>query len=304
MIPSYSALAPGYDKLWAELIPDPARIADLDRVCDGLRAHRATYEQASTAVWGKPDFWWYVGITDQMEGGGGARTYLGNGQPLDRVTTEVPAGRGPFPNFVAGAVDALRGIPAPTSVSQAAYNWEGYNGWGYLNKPIEDPYLASYSNKYVKGKWVADHVYNPEAVSQQPGALTILKVLMPAGPGATPSAPPAPQVPPAAPPAQPPIITPKGHIMIDVTTIVNELNVGLAVAEKIETVVAMFDPPVASYILAALKGIRSIETSLGLPTGEPAATTAGLFDTRAVTQATDHVTPGAPNAPALSPKAP
>jgi len=290
VIPTYAMLAPRYVELWNRLVPSPEHMAELTRICTDIKAHQTTYEAVSTAVWGAPDYWWYVGITDQMEAGGGADRYLGNGQPLDRVTTEVPAGRGPFPDFVAGAVDALRGIKAPTSVSQAAYNWEGFNGWGYLTKPIEDPYLASFSNCYTKGKYVADHVYDPEAVSGQAGALTILKVLMPAysphGP-----APPTPQEQhPAAEPTAPIIDVTGGHVMLDITTIEKDVDIGLALAEKIVPYLSFFGipAPIVSLLQSALAGARTIESSLGLPTNA------------AVVSATSHNTPGAPNAAPLN----
>jgi lysozyme family protein len=178
-VPSYGLLQPHYAKLWTELVPSPEHLPELTRICvDGLLPHKSTYQQVSSAVWGDPQYWWYVAINDQMEGGGGACTYLGNGQSLSRVTTEVPAGRGPFSSFLAGAIDALKGVSAPTSIERAAFDWEGFNGWGYLSKPIQDPYLASDSNEYTKGKYIADHVYSASAVSGQPGALTILKVLV------------------------------------------------------------------------------------------------------------------------------
>jgi lysozyme family protein len=178
MTPTFAALAPSYERLWAELVPTPSHVPALTKICQTLLAHKATYQQVSQTVWGSPDYWWYVAITDQMEGGGGAKTYLGNGQSLAYKTTEVPAGRGPFASFHAGAVDALKGVSAPTSIAHAAYLWEGYNGWGYLSKPINDPYLAAQSNEYTSGKYIADHVYDANAVSQQPGALTLLKVLV------------------------------------------------------------------------------------------------------------------------------
>src|SRR5260221_8392847 len=36
------------------------------------------------------------------------RSYLGNGDPLDRPTTHVPVHRGPFATWEAGAADALQ----------------------------------------------------------------------------------------------------------------------------------------------------------------------------------------------------
>jgi lysozyme family protein len=288
---SYAMLAPHYDKLWAALVPSPAHLPELNKICDGLRAHQATYQEAATAVWGKPDHWWYVAVTDQMEGGGGAHTYLGNGQSLDRVTTEVPAGRGPFPNFVAGCVDALKGVSEPTSVSQAAYNWEAYNGWGYLTKPIEDPYLASFSNMYTKGKYVADHEYDPEAVSGQPGALTILKVLAPPELAMGPHDPLPPQkLHPTPTEPSPMQTTTGGHVVVDLTQIEAEVNTGLDIAEKMLPWLSMLlGPQVTALISAAIKGARVIETAVD-----------GTTTSAAVAAATSHNTPGAPNAPALS----
>ena len=127
-VPSYQALAPHYAKLWAELVPSPQHMRALTQICSDLVVHKPTYQAVSQTAWGTPDYWWFVAITDQMEGGGGANTFLGNGQSLSRVTTEVPAGEGPFANFHDGAVVALRGVPAPVSVERAAYNWESFNG--------------------------------------------------------------------------------------------------------------------------------------------------------------------------------
>lgn len=176
--PSFARLESGYAKLWAAIEPEPEYLAAIKRICEAQLVHKATFQAVEHAT-GVP--WWWVAVTDQMEGGGGARTYLGNGQSLSRATTEVPAGRGPFANFVAGAVDALHLDDVDQvkdwSAERAAYQWESYNGWGYLHLPIEDPYLAAWSNKETPGKYTSDHHFDPNAMSQQPGALTILKVL-------------------------------------------------------------------------------------------------------------------------------
>jgi len=180
-VPSFASVKPVYAKLWDELVPTPSRMPELERIAQRALNHKPTYQAVAQTVWGTPDYWYVVALIAQMEGGGGANTYLGNGQSLSRVTTEVPAGRGPFANFHDGAVDALHidGLQKvhDWSAASVGYHLEGYNGWGYLSKPTVSPYIASWSNKYRSGKYVADHVYDPNAVSQQPGALTILKVL-------------------------------------------------------------------------------------------------------------------------------
>ena len=200
-VPSFAAVQPVYAKLWDELVPTPSRVPELQKIAARALDHKTSYQAVAQTVWGNPDFWYVVALIDQMEGGGGANTYLGNGQSLSRVTTEVPAGRGPFATFHDGAVDALKldGLDKikDWSAASVGYHLEGYNGWGYLSKPIVSPYIASWSNKYTAGKYIADHVYEANAVSQQPGALTILKVLATLDKtinlGGTTAAPPAPK---------------------------------------------------------------------------------------------------------------
>src|SRR6185295_13002724 len=51
--------------------------------------------------------WWMIGCMLFRESDLNVHTYLGNGQSLNRRTTEVPAGRGPFPDFASGAIDAI-----------------------------------------------------------------------------------------------------------------------------------------------------------------------------------------------------
>lgn len=184
MVPSFARLEAGYAKLWSELAPAPEHMPAITAACQGLIQHYLTY-QAVADKSGVP--WWWIAITDQMEGGGGARHHLHNGDPLSDYTKNVPAGRpkvghGPPFTFEESALDALKldevDQPATWTVEYAAYRWEAYNGWGYLNLPIADPYLAAWSNQEGAGKFVADHKFDPSAHSEQPGALPLLKVLI------------------------------------------------------------------------------------------------------------------------------
>lgn len=205
-VPTFESLAPSYARMWADLVPTPSHLAELQRICTLLKVHKPTYQNVAEQVWHNVNYWFIVALLDQMEGGGGCNTYLGNGQSLKRATTEVPAGRGPFASFFDGCIDALHldGFDKITTwpIERIAYQFEAWNGWGYLNKPITDPYLTSFSNLYTKGKWVSDHHYDPEAVSQQPGALTILKVLADMDPSIKLTSVFTPAAPASAPPAQ------------------------------------------------------------------------------------------------------
>lgn len=180
--PVFARLQPGYTRLWAALAPLPQHAAEIKTIGEGILAHKAAYMAVETAT-GIP--WWWVAITDQMEGGGGAHTHLHNGDSLAHYTVNDPAGRpqvghGPPFAFLESAIDAIRfdGVTDITTVERAAYGWEAFNGWGYLHLPIEDPYLAGWSNKDSPGKYIADHQFDPTARTKQPGALTILKVLL------------------------------------------------------------------------------------------------------------------------------
>lgn len=315
-IPSYSMLRPGYAKLWAGLVPSPGHVPALTAICRGLIAHKVAYQQVAQHMWGDAGFWWYVAITDQMEGGGGASTFLGNGQSLHEVTTQEPIGEGPFASFYDGAIAALRGVPAPKSVEQAAYNWEGFNGWGYLSKKIEDPYLAAQSNEYSAGKYVADHDYDPSAISQQPGALTILKVLL--GIDSTIQIPvdtvPLPQPPPlTSSTPQPQKETPPMTTTVTTAAAPSMPNFSsmAATAEKVVEEVAKIEPTIATvsamFVPGAAPVVAMVQPAvlLAIPYVERAlndiASSNGGDLMNALIELLQHVTSGQPNSAVLAP---
>src|SRR5580658_1052004 len=51
--------------------------------------------------------WYVIGALDCREEDFNHNGYLGNGDPLDKPTVHVPAGRGPFATWALGASDAL-----------------------------------------------------------------------------------------------------------------------------------------------------------------------------------------------------
>jgi len=110
------------------------------------------------------------------------RTYLGNGEPLNRVTRLVPKGRGPFPSWEAGAIDALK-IDGLSSVAEwswekALYYGELWNGFGPRNHGIHTGYLWSGTNHYTRGKYVADGVWDGSHVDTQLGIVPVMKQMV------------------------------------------------------------------------------------------------------------------------------
>lgn len=127
--------------------------------------------------------WEFVAVAHYRESNANFNTFLGNGQPLSRKTTIVPKGRGPFPDWKSGAIDALVNC-APYSAKNKDWSIGGmlaelekYNGLGYANKGLPSPYIWAGTDQYVKGKYVSDGVYDPNHVDKQLGCAGILKFM-------------------------------------------------------------------------------------------------------------------------------
>ena len=186
-MPSFQSLKEGYERNWTSLQIRPGDLDKARREATRLLQGKATYQQIQ-AVTNVP--WPFIGLCHYRESNFKFDTYLGNGQSLDQVTTIVPKGRGPFtgPNaFVDGAVDALRiqGLLGASdwSIPRMLFRLEGFNGFGYHNKGVNSPYLYGGSNLYGPpeargGKFVRDHVFDPNVVDVQLGTAVILKALL------------------------------------------------------------------------------------------------------------------------------
>jgi lysozyme family protein len=139
--------------------------------------------------------WYFVGIIHAMEASFNFDAHLHNGDPLDKKTVHVPAGRPaiwlPPSDWPSSAEDALtlEGYANQTdwSLARTLYRFEAYNGFGSRRKGINTPYLWAFSNHYTKGKYVADGKWNPDYVSTQCGAAVMLKALITGGKTALPS---------------------------------------------------------------------------------------------------------------------
>lgn len=161
--------------------------------------------------------WFFIGCIHYREADCNFHCHLHNGDPLTTRTVHVPNNRPPHgePPFTweESAIDALqmRGLKSGkvTSVETFAYEAEGYNGWGYRGKGVTSPYLWSGTNEHERGKYIADHVYDQNAIDKEEGVMPILQQLMQLDPSikfttVSTEAPQAPQVP-AQPPAQAPV---------------------------------------------------------------------------------------------------
>lgn len=185
MKPTYDTTKKGYHNLWeAAQIRTKYRPATRT-IVDKLLKNLAPYQAVAIEI-GCP--WWFVAIIHQRESDANFKTHLHNGDSLAARTVHVPAGRPlvgepPF-SWTDSALDALRmkGLDKVPSweTPRCLYEWERYNGWGYFGK-ISSPYVWSFTTLYDKGKYVADHEFDPGAVDKQCGAAAMLKMLVEMG---------------------------------------------------------------------------------------------------------------------------
>lgn len=183
-MPTFKQLEAEYAGLWADIEIRADKLSAISATARKIIAARDRYGLIESAT-GVP--WYVVGIIHAMEAGLRFDRHLHNGDPLTARTRLVPAGRPlagkpPF-TFEESACDALlmKGLDKIEhwSVPRIAYELERYNGWGYRNFHREtlSPYLWSGTQHYRRGKYVADGKWSPTAVSQQSGAMALLKRL-------------------------------------------------------------------------------------------------------------------------------
>lgn len=175
-----------YDERWRAMAIIPAKLPAVDAAIDRVLKYRHNYEQVSKLT-GVP--WYVIAAIDEMESGGACKGHLHNGDPLTARTVHVPANRPagdpPF-TWQQSALDALQhdGLAAWSDWSVPGISWclEKFNGFGYRSslpgRPIPSPYLYSFATLPGwdgRGKYVADGVFSPSAVSAQVGALVLLR---------------------------------------------------------------------------------------------------------------------------------
>jgi lysozyme family protein/peptidoglycan hydrolase-like protein with peptidoglycan-binding domain len=181
---SFESLKAEYERNWANLQIRPSRQADATAVARRALNGKATYQQIEK-VTDVP--WQFIAMCHYRESNFDFDTYLGNGETLRRVTSLVPKGRGPFASFADGAVDALRiqGFVGAKDwgVARTLFRLEAFNGFGYHAQGVNSPYLYGGSTLYGPtearaGKYIRDHVFDPNVNDPQLGTAVVLHALM------------------------------------------------------------------------------------------------------------------------------
>lgn len=147
-----------------------------------LNKHKYEFVERRTQV---P--WELIAAIHSKESSLNFKCNLCNGEPLNRVTRLVPKGLGPWTNWEDSAIDAIfheKNLLQQIGKSNAEWNMcealhfaHGYNGFGYVSKGINSPYLFAGTNAYTKGGYPSDGKYNPDHIVKNSGVWCILHLL-------------------------------------------------------------------------------------------------------------------------------
>ncbi len=153
------------------------RGAEFAKVAKRLVKAKARYQSVSNRT-GVP--WFVIAVIHEREASQRWDTQLGQGDPLNRKSTHVPKGRGPFSTWEDGAYDALA-LCAPFAAKWRDWTpggtmtlLEEYNGLGYASRGLPSPYVWSGTDQYKKSKYVADGEFDPNAVDKQLGCAGLI----------------------------------------------------------------------------------------------------------------------------------
>ena len=128
--------------------------------------------------------WFFIAVAHEREASQSWNASLAQGDPWNRVSVHVPAGRGPFASWESAAIDALVNCQPfaarnkDWSIGGTLTLLEEYNGLGYAMRGLPSPYVWSGTNQYISGKYVRDGVFDPSVVDKQLGCAGLLMAMM------------------------------------------------------------------------------------------------------------------------------
>lgn len=167
---------------WELCKVNAAKASAFKAVADRLTAPaaKARYQSLEKRT-GVP--WWFIAVVHEREASQNWNSSIAQGDPWNVKSRHVPANRGPFNSWEDAGYDALVNCPPYAARNKdwtpggALAMLEKYNGMGYFRKGIPSPYIWAGTDQYVKGKYVADGKFDPNAVDQQLGCAGLLKFM-------------------------------------------------------------------------------------------------------------------------------
>ena len=166
-----------YQKLWDDWNHASGTFGqEAEKLADKILASLTRYEDIVKGT-GVPVEWVY--LAHAMEASCDFTKQIFNGAKFDKPVAAGASIYGPWTSWEDSVRDAIS-----YGKLSLIKNWnfetlfgelEEWNGWGYAYKGKNSPYICSgLESGQGVGKFVADGKYDPNAVSQQPGAMLIL----------------------------------------------------------------------------------------------------------------------------------
>lgn len=160
---------------WNAASVTPSLVGFVDSVAHRLVDAKDRYQKVSS-VTHVP--WPVIAVIHERESSQSWTASLAQGDPWNKISIHVPRGRGPFQSWEAAAEDALALEHATSwpdwSIGGSLTFLERYNGLGYFRMGIPSPYVWASTDQYVKGKYIADGHFDPNAIDHQLGCAALL----------------------------------------------------------------------------------------------------------------------------------
>lgn len=176
---SFAALSAEYEVDLARMVVTRER--EINETAERLLKNLDRYQQV-TAQDGVPVV--FIASSFEREASSNFRDNPAQGDPLDRVSRDVPRGMGPYSGpdaWVHAAIDAYR-LDHLDRVGAGNWNWprfcyegEAFNGFGPRMHGRKTGYLWSGTNIYSGGKYVSDGVWSSHADDEQLGIVPVAK---------------------------------------------------------------------------------------------------------------------------------
>jgi lysozyme family protein len=144
-------------------------------------ANKARYQSIETRTGVS---WLFIAVSHYRESSQNFARSLAQGDPINKVSVHVPAGRGPFASFEDAAVDALvdcaphASLNTDWSIGGMLTLLERFNGLAYANAGRPSPYVWSGTDQYTIGKIVVDHGPIEPVVDKQLGCAGLIMAMM------------------------------------------------------------------------------------------------------------------------------
>jgi lysozyme family protein len=176
----FDALAGEYTSLLASVRVRPECQHEVDQVVARLLGFQSAGKYGEVSVTtGVPEAW--MAASFEREGSSNFLCSPAQGDRWDRVSVNVPRGRGPFSNWADAAKDAyhLDGLDAigasNWTIERACFEGELFNGFGYRDyHRMHSPYLWGATNIQQPGKYVRDGVFSSTEMDPQIGIVPIM----------------------------------------------------------------------------------------------------------------------------------